>query len=151
MSEPTRSSGYRFGTFELQPNERRLLAGGEPVVLGPRAFDLLIALVERPGQLVTKEELLDCVWPNLVVEENNLQVQVSALRKILGQEAIATIPGRGDRFTLEVARASEPSSPPVSQRHNRPSPLTSLIGHGDGLDRYAALLDPTGRCTVAGL
>src|SRR6267143_1298370 len=87
MTEPTRSSSYRFGTFELQPNERRLLAGGEPVVLGPRAFDLLVALVERPGQLVTKEELLDCVWPNLVVEENNLQVQVSALRKILVQEA----------------------------------------------------------------
>src|SRR5713226_1876017 len=102
MTEPARSSSYRFGTFELQPNERRLLAGGEPVVLGPRAFDLLIALVERPGQLVTKEELLDCVWPNLVVEENNLQVQVSALRKILGQEAIATIPGRGYRFTLTL-------------------------------------------------
>ncbi len=100
MTEPARSSCYRFGSFELQPNERRLLAGGEPVVLGPRAFDLLVALVERPGQLVTKEELLDCVWPNLVVEENNLQVQVSALRKILGQEAIATIPGRGYRFTV---------------------------------------------------
>src|SRR5712691_176847 len=102
MTEPTRSSSYRFGTFELQPNERRLLAGGEPVVLGPRAFDLLIALVERPGQLVTKEELLDCVWPKLVVEENNLQVQVSALRKILGQEAIATIPGRGYRFAATL-------------------------------------------------
>src|SRR5207302_1772466 len=108
MSEPTRSSGYRFGTFELQPNERRLLAGGEPVVLGPRAFDLLVALVERPGQLVTKEELLDCVWPNLVVEENNLQVQVSALRKILGQEAIATIPGRGYRFTVTLTASNPP-------------------------------------------
>src|SRR6266480_380845 len=64
MTEPTCSSSYRFGIFELQPNERRLLAGGEAVVLGPRAFDLLIALVERPGQLVTKEELLDCVCPS---------------------------------------------------------------------------------------
>src|SRR6267378_566784 len=108
MIEPTRSSSYRFGTFELQPNERRLLAGGEPVVLGPRAFDLLIALVERPGQLVTKEELLDCVWPKLVVEENNLQVQVSALRKILGQEAIATIPGRGYRFTVTLTASNAP-------------------------------------------
>ncbi len=108
MTEPTRSSSYRFGTFELQPNERRLLAGGEPVVLGPRAFDLLIALVERPGQLVTKEELLDCVWPKLVVEENNLQVQVSALRKILGQEAIATIPGRGYRFTVTLTASNAP-------------------------------------------
>ena len=108
MTEPTRSSSYRFGAFELQPNERRLLAGGEPVVLGPRAFDLLIALVERPGQLVTKEELLDCVWPKLVVEENNLQVQVSALRKILGQEAIATIPGRGYRFTVTLTASNAP-------------------------------------------
>src|SRR3989441_7866409 len=108
MTEPTRGSSYRFGTFELQPNERRLLAGGEPVVLGPRAFDLLLALVERPGQLVTKEELLDCVWPKLVVEENNLQVQVSALRKILGQEAIATIPGRGYRFTVTLTDSNAP-------------------------------------------
>src|SRR6267378_354237 len=108
MTEPTRSPSYRFGTFELQPNERRLLAGGEPIVLGPRAFDLLIALVERPGQLVTKEELLDCVWPKLVVEENNLQVQVSALRKILGQEAIATIPGRGYRFTVTLTASNAP-------------------------------------------
>jgi TolB-like protein/two-component SAPR family response regulator len=108
MAEPTRSSSYRFGIFELQPNERRLLAGGEPVALGPRAFDLLIALVERPGQLVTKEELLDCVWPNLVVEENNLQVQVSALRKILGQEMIATIPGRGYRFTVTLTASNAP-------------------------------------------
>jgi TolB-like protein len=108
MTEPTRSSSYRFGTFELQPNERRLLAGGEPVVLGPRAFDLLVALVERPGQLVTKKELLDCVWPSLVVEENNLQVQVSALRKILGQEAIATIPGRGYRFTVTLTASNAP-------------------------------------------
>src|SRR2546425_1096309 len=108
VTEPTLSSSYRFGSFELQPNERRLLAGGEPVVLGPRAFDLLIALVERPGQLVTKEELLDCVWPKLVVEENNLQVQVSALRKILGQEAIATIPGRGYRFTVTLTGSNAP-------------------------------------------
>jgi TolB-like protein len=108
VTEPTRSSSYRFGAFELQPNERRLLAGGEPVVLGPRAFDLLIALVERPGQLVTKEELLDCVWPKLVVEENNLQVQVSALRKILGREAIATIPGRGYRFTVTLTASNAP-------------------------------------------
>src|SRR6267378_3026437 len=114
MTEPTRSSSYRFGTFELQPNERRLLAGGEPVVLGPRAFDLLIALVERPGQLVTKVELLDCVWPKLVVEENNLQVQVSALRKILGQEAIATIPGRGYRFTVTLTGSNAAGSSLVS-------------------------------------
>jgi len=103
MTESTRISSYRFGEFELQPGERRLLAHGESVTLGPRAFDLLVALVERAGHLVTKETLLERVWPKLVVEENNLQVQISALRKILGQEAITTIPGRGYQFNVALA------------------------------------------------
>ena len=96
-----RSPAYRFDRFELQPAAQRLLADGEPATLGPRAFDLLVALVQRAGQLVPKAELLDLVWPGLVVEENNLQVQISALRKILGADAIATVPGRGYRFTLQ--------------------------------------------------
>src|SRR5512143_4155469 len=90
----------RFGGFELQPGERRLLQDGQPMAVGPRAFNLLVALVEHAGQLLSKDELLDIVWPNLVVEENNLQVQVSTLRKILGAQSIATIPGHGYRFTL---------------------------------------------------
>src|SRR5579862_816654 len=89
---------YRFGHVEIQPDERRLVANGEDVAVGPRAFDLLVALVERAGQLMTKNELLERVWPKLVVEENNLQVQVSALRKILGQDGIETVPGHGYRF-----------------------------------------------------
>ena len=103
MAASVRSSSYRFGIFDLRPNERRLLKNGEPVELGARAFDVLVALVERAGRLVPKEELLACVWPNVVVEENNLQVQVSALRKALGQGAIATIPGHGYRFALAPA------------------------------------------------
>ncbi|MGH7684018.1 MAG: winged helix-turn-helix domain-containing protein, partial [Vulcanimicrobiaceae bacterium] len=67
----------RFGQFELLVGERVLLADGAPVTMGARAFDLLVALAYRPGTLVTKEELLATVWPGLVVEENNLQVQVS--------------------------------------------------------------------------
>ncbi len=104
---------YRFASFELRPKQRQLLADGHPVALGDRAFDVLLALVERAGQLVTKDELLALVWPNLVVEENNLQVQVSTLRKVLGARAIATVAGRGYRLTLEIAPASESSSPPV--------------------------------------
>lgn len=88
----------RFAQFELQPRERRLLSTGEPVALGARAFDVLLALAGRHGELVTKSELLEAVWPDAVVEENNLQVHVSALRKVLGHEVIATIPGRGYRF-----------------------------------------------------
>ena len=106
---------YRFGRFELQPAEQRLLVDGKVATLGPRAFDLLVALVERAGQLVSKSELLELVWPNSVVEENNLQVHVSALRRILGPDAIATVPGRGYRFTLALGPAGRalPSSFPV--------------------------------------
>ena len=107
-------TAYRFGSFELQPDQRRLLVDGRPAALGPRAFDVLLALVERAGQLVTKNELLDLVWPGLVVEENNLQVQISTLRKLLGPQAIATIPGRGYRWTLApddaMAQASKSES-----------------------------------------
>jgi TolB-like protein/Flp pilus assembly protein TadD len=77
--------------------------------VGARAFDVLQALIERCDRLVTKEELLDVAWPGLVVEENNLQVQISALRKLLGSDAIATVTGRGYRFTgaLELADSQE--------------------------------------------
>src|SRR5882757_3606678 len=127
MTEPTHNPSYRFGIFELQPNERRLLASGEPAAIGPRAFDLLLALVERAGQLVTKEELLDRVWPRVVVEENNLQVHVSALRKILGPEAIATIPGRGYRLTVTpMGSDAAGSSPPLSPRNNPPPAFPPL-------------------------
>jgi TolB-like protein/tetratricopeptide (TPR) repeat protein len=112
MTVTAPSSDYRFGRFELEPAAQRLLVDGEPATLGPRAFSLLVALVERAGQLVPKAELLDLVWPGLVVEENNLQVQVSALRKILGADAIATVPGRGYRFTLQLEPAG--ASPGVA-------------------------------------
>jgi len=144
MTEPTHNPSYRFGTFELQPNERRLLARGEPVVIGPRALDLLLALVERAGQLVTKEELLDRVWPRVVVEENNLQVHVSALRKILGPEAIATIPGRGYRFTVtpmgsNAAGSSQPLSPSNNPPPALPPPQTPLAPIDENVPSIAVL------------
>src|SRR5215470_3273800 len=142
---------YRFGDFELQPNRRRLLADQRPVAIGDRAFDVLLALVERAGQLVTKDELLGIVWPGVVVEENNLQAQVSALRKILGAAAITTSAGRGYRFVLEIAPDGEPSSRPATQRHNLPQQLTSFIGHEDDLDEYAALLEQTRLLTLTGI
>jgi predicted ATPase/DNA-binding winged helix-turn-helix (wHTH) protein len=145
------SSAYRFGRFELRPNERLLLTDGRPVELGHRAFEVLLTLVERAGQLVTKDELLDLVWPGLVVEENNLQVQVSALRKILGATTIATAPGRGYRFTAELVPDKELSSPPVAQRHNLPQQLTRFIGHEEDIEEYAALLDHTRLLTLTGI
>ncbi len=94
-----------FGRFEVLLAERRLLVDGQPVALGSRAFDLLAALLTRRDRVVPKDELIDVVWPGLVVEDNNLQVQISALRKVLGAQAIATVPGRGYQFTVAAAAA----------------------------------------------
>src|SRR6185436_20600921 len=93
---------YRFGRCQLNTATRQVLVDGAPAALGGRAFDVLLALVERPEQLVTKDELLQIAWPGVVVEENNLQVQIHALRKLLGPQAIATIPGRGYRFSMPM-------------------------------------------------
>jgi len=81
-----------FANAEVCPSERQLLIDGKPAALGSRAFDVLLALVERRERLVSKNELLDMVWPDTVVEENNLQSQVSQLRKLPGPQAISTIP-----------------------------------------------------------
>lgn len=100
--------GWVFDTFELRLDERRLLHGGLPVALGARAFDLLAVLIEHRERVVAKHELLALVWPGLVVEENNLTVQVSALRKVLGAQALATVAGHGYRFVL-AAQARAPA------------------------------------------
>src|SRR6266576_7221933 len=104
MASPRPPERYRFGPFELQPDNRRLIKDGAPISLRPRAFDLLVALVDRAGHLVTKDELLDRVWPKIVVEEAALHVQMSALRKVLGSDAITTVSGRGYQFTLLVTK-----------------------------------------------
>lgn len=129
----------RFGRFVLDPAERLLLADGQPVTLGARAFDVLVALVGEAGRLVSKRELLDRVWSGLVVEENNLQVQVSALRKLLGPAALATIPGRGYRFELPVESAAEapapPAAPAVVAATSVPGLLTPAIPGAAAADR----------------
>src|SRR5438067_1211778 len=116
---------YRFGEVEVKPSERQLLVEGRPAAVGARAFDVLLALIDHRDRVVTKDELLDLVWPGLVVEENNLQVQVSTLRKILGAQAVATVPGRGYRFTLVP---EDGPSCPLPRRHNLPAALTSFVG-----------------------
>jgi TolB-like protein/DNA-binding winged helix-turn-helix (wHTH) protein/Flp pilus assembly protein TadD len=93
-----------FGRWRLSPGRRRLLADGVPITLGGRAFDVLLALVEARGEIVTKEALMRRVWPGAIVEENNLQVQISTLRKTLGRDAdllITTVPRRGYCFTCK--------------------------------------------------
>src|SRR5437588_12597644 len=109
---------YRFGPFELQPGNRRLLKDGATISLRPRAFDLLSALVDRAGRLVTKDELLDQVWPKMVVEEAALHVQVSALRKVIGADAITTVSGRGYQFTLPVTKSDGQADRASKPKHD---------------------------------
>jgi non-specific serine/threonine protein kinase len=117
---------YKFGTVEVRADERQLLVDGTPATVGARAFDLLVALIERRDRVVSKNELLDTVWPGVVVEENNLQVQVSTLRKVLGNQAIATLPGRGYRFTIPLD--DDASARPPGERNNLPAELNTFIG-----------------------
>jgi predicted ATPase/DNA-binding winged helix-turn-helix (wHTH) protein len=123
------AQSYRFGDVEVRPAERQLLVEGRPAAVGARAFDVLLALIDHRDRVVSKNELLDMVWPGLVVEENNLQVQVSSLRKVLGPQAVATVPGRGYRFTLEVEPGDTASSASAPARSNNlPAQLNSFIG-----------------------
>ena len=159
------STALRFGPFELQPQQRRLLRDGAPVVLGARAFDVLAALVLRRERVVTKAELLDLAWPGLVVEENNLQVQISALRKLLGPQAISTIPGRGYRFTAAAdgtiddrqrpieavhARAAPGMDPRERRVANLPAKLAPLYGRDQDLAALRTLIEEHRLVTVVG-
>ena len=114
---------YAFDRCEVRPAERQLLIDGKPAPLGARAFDLLVALIERRDRVVAKPELFDAVWPGLVVEENNLQVQVSSLRKLLGPSAIATIPSRGYRFVAPVDVEDRRTAPARQNAEANPNNL----------------------------
>src|SRR5262245_61379607 len=93
-----------FGRFSIVPRRRELLVEGLPVELGDRAFDVLMALVDARGTVLAKDELINRVWPGRVVEENNLHVQIAALRKALGadREMICTVAGQGYQFTGNI-------------------------------------------------
>ena len=123
LGPETNGEEFAFGRWRLLPASRRLLADGAPIVLGSRAFDVLLALVEAGGQLVTKDDLMRRVWLGTIVDENNIQVQISALRKALGadgQRLIATIPGRGYRFTGQLSGRAMPA-PSASEAPSGPS------------------------------
>src|SRR6266576_3575493 len=150
MASPRPPEHYRFGPFELQPDKRRLLRDGASVSLRPRAFDLLAALVDRAGHLVTKDELLDQVWPKMVVEEGALHVQVSALRKVLGADAITTVSGRGYQFTLPVTKGDGEANRASRSRHNLPYQLTSFVGREQEIARLKELVATNRLVTLTG-
>jgi DNA-binding winged helix-turn-helix (wHTH) protein len=103
LAEASREA-VEFGRFRVLLRQRQLLADGVPIALGTRALDLLLVLLQADGSLVTKDELLSRVWPDVVVAEDNLKVQVAALRRALGEDRdfIRTEVGRGYRFTAPV-------------------------------------------------
>jgi Tol biopolymer transport system component/DNA-binding winged helix-turn-helix (wHTH) protein len=115
---------YEFGPFRLDAANRLLLRNGETVPLKPKVFDTLLALVEQSGRVLTKQELMEKIWPDTAVEENNLTQNISALRKILGQSAdgqqyIETIPRRGYRFVPHVNEVWEEEDHLVLEKHTR--------------------------------
>src|SRR5215467_16272691 len=123
MKMEASSDRFLFEEFRLDSLGGGLLRRDDqgvfvPVAIGSRALDVLAALIERRGEIVSKEEIIAAVWPRTVVEENNLFVQISALRRVLNREqsghsCIQTVIGRGYRFIAPVIRV-EPTSPPIS-------------------------------------
>src|SRR5271154_1747723 len=149
-----------FGPFRLVAAQRLLLEGARPVRLGGRAFDILTALVERAGEGVSKEELIARVWPAMSVEEANLKIQVSALRRALGDgqgdnRYVATVVGRGYNFVAPI-RKEEPSpaspSPTMATAalHNLPFATTRMIGREQIATTLATQLSHQRLVTVVG-
>ena len=154
---------YRFENTEVQTEQRLLRVDCSDRQIGARAFDLLVALIERRDRVVLKDELLDVVWPGVVVEENNLPVHVSALRTLIGTRAIATVPGRGYRFVaplleaadttaLDTAAAAVPAPADAGRfpASNLPAHRPSLVGRDGDLEALGVLLASHRLVTVLG-
>jgi predicted ATPase/DNA-binding winged helix-turn-helix (wHTH) protein len=147
---------FRFGHFVVAPQRRLVSRAGEPIKLGARAFDLLLALIEWRDQIATKDDLLNKVWRGLTVEEGNLQVQVNALRKALGNGVIATVPGQGYRFVAPVETASATgergpaASAATARAGNLPTRLPPLIGRDAEFTNLCPQLDRHRLVTIVG-
>src|SRR5437016_322962 len=114
---------YAFDNFRLDVSNRELLHDGKSVALPAKAFDMLVVLIENGGRLVEKDELFKRVWPDQIVEESNLTVQVSAIRKALGERKenphyIVTVPGHGYRFRRDVLRLDEEEEELMIEHHS---------------------------------
>src|SRR6516165_5614858 len=116
-----------FGRFRIVPHHRQLLADGRPIMLGGRAFDLLMALIEASGGVVSKDQLLSRVWPDRIVEENRLPTEIWALRRAFGvyRDLIRTVAGRGYQFTGEIRVRSEGALDTVTAAQEPPRALES--------------------------
>lgn len=121
----------RFGRYEWRSASRQLLADGNPVALGSRALDLLGVLLSNRDKLMSKGELLAQAWPGLIVEENNLSVQISSLRKVLGENAVCTVPGRGYQWVEPVDDGAQNLIPKRSKPSIAILPFTQADGQPD--------------------
>ena len=144
---------FEFDSFRVDALRRLLLHDGQKVRLPSKAFEILVVLLEADGRLVEKDELMRRVWPDAVVEENNLTVNMSALRKALAESPgehryVATVPGHGYQFVGNVNRHAGESEGTngdrmVSDSHQTTSPFGHLVGFGPSLNHCAEY-----RCSV---
>src|ERR1700758_264782 len=152
-----------FGRFRVAPHRRELLADGQPVRLGGRSFDVLMALIEGQGAVVGKDALMNRVWPNRIVEESSLNVQISALRSAFGADRnlIRTISGRGYQFTGEITVAASPHTQAVARTAvqvpavprpptNLPEPISELIGRDTEFEKILGLIAAHRLVTLTG-
>jgi predicted ATPase/DNA-binding winged helix-turn-helix (wHTH) protein len=146
-----------FGRFSVLPHRRELLAGGRPIEVGERAFDVLMVLIEASGAVVSKDALMERVWPNRVIEENTLQAQISAVRKAFAtnRDLIRTVAGRGYQFTGTIRTVSTssdelPIAASVLGPTNLPVAISELIGREAELDEIGGLIAAHRLVTLAG-
>ena len=138
LEEPSGQGGYAFGPFVVDPVKRRLWREDLLVPITSKTFDVLVVLLEQRGHVASKDELLNRVWPNTAVNENNLARQISSLRRVLGQrpdqhDFIVTIPGQGYRFVATVQDVPDvPDLPP--ELHTDPS---TLLGTGRDVNGHS--------------
>jgi predicted ATPase/DNA-binding winged helix-turn-helix (wHTH) protein len=157
-------AGFTFGRFHVLPHRREVLVEGQPIKVGGRAFDVLLSLIEARGEVVGKDALMARVWPDRVVEEYNLQVQISTLRAAFGAERdlIRTVSGRGYQFTGEIRElAGSPderggvsiaAAPPAAALPptNLPAPVSELIGRDVELAEVVSLIGAHRLVTLTG-
>ncbi len=125
---PGHPDTYEFGDFRVEAATRLLLRRGEPVRLTPKVFDTLLHLVQHQGEVVAKDDLMRAVWPDTAVEENNLNQNISTLRRVLGENRgenryIATVPGKGYHFIPAVEISGSSTQPAGRPRHHRSPPI----------------------------
>ncbi|XKM43536.1 ATP-binding protein (plasmid) [Rhizobium ruizarguesonis] len=157
---PPRSRSFAFGPFVLLPERQLLMRGDVPVRIGGRALDILTVLVERPGTVIGKQELLTRVWPDTFVEESNLKVNMAALRRALDEPQgaaryIATVVGRGYRFSAPVHYSGAfhhafNADTPASLNHNLPTATTRIVGRQDAIDAILLELQEARLVSIVG-